>query len=298
MASGEKNDPPVAAPGAGLLVRGTCGGVLMGLANLVPGISGGTMLLATGIYRSFVEAVADLSRLRFRARSLFVVGLVALAALAAVVLLAGPMKELVETRQWVMYSLFIGLTLGGVPLVWRQARPVRAPFWMGVAGGFALMVLIKLTTDVGARDGGVTLLVLAGVAGAMILPGISGAYLLLVLGQYERILGAVRDAKDGARASDWSAVAGTFDVVVPVGIGVVLGVVVVSNLVRALLRRCEQATLGVLMGLLCGSVLGLYPFEYTPQTGARVAVAATLVLAGYLTTRLIDRFGTRAARAR
>ncbi len=279
-----------------MLVRGTCGGVLMGLANLVPGISGGTMLLATGIYRSFVEAVADASRLRFRARSVVVLAVVGGAALLSVVLLAGVMKELVETRRWIMYSLFIGLTLGGVPLVWREARPIRASFLGGTGAGFLLMALLAMSSATGAQDGGFLMLVLAGVAGAsaMILPGISGAYLLLILGQYERILGAVRDAKNGAKALDFGAVSDTFGVIVPVGIGVVVGIAVVSNLVRALLHSFQQQTLGVLMGLLCGSVLGLYPFADTFRTNRRVAIAAALVFAGYMTTRLIDRFGASA----
>ena len=95
----------------------------------------------------------------------------------------------------------------------------------------------------------------------MILPGISGGYLLLILGQYVTILAAISGAKDGAQAGDWSAVMDSMHVIIPVGIGVLVGVVGVSNLVKFLLAKYERATLGVLLGLLLGAVIGLWPFK-------------------------------------
>ena len=108
------------------VIRAAAGGTLMGLANLVPGISGGTMLLAAGIYPRFIRAIAELSTFKFRRASIIVLAVVALCAAAAIFLLAGPVKDLVVEYRWVMYSLFIGLTLGGVPIVWQMARQLEA----------------------------------------------------------------------------------------------------------------------------------------------------------------------------
>lgn len=83
----------------------------MGLANLVPGISGGTMLLAAGIYPKFINAIADITRFRFRLQSILVLGTVVAAAGLAILLFAGLLKDLVIDQRWIMYSLFIGLTL-------------------------------------------------------------------------------------------------------------------------------------------------------------------------------------------
>ncbi|MEM6757659.1 MAG: DUF368 domain-containing protein, partial [Planctomycetota bacterium] len=91
----------------------------MGLANLVPGISGGTMLLAAGVYPRFISAIGEVTTLKFRRASLVVLAAVVGAALLAIVLLTGPVKTLVVEQRWAAYSLFIGLTLGGVPVVWR-----------------------------------------------------------------------------------------------------------------------------------------------------------------------------------
>ena len=168
-----------------LLIRAFAGGILMGLANLVPGISGGTMLLACGVYTLFVQAVAEVTTFRFRFRSLVLLGTIAMAAAAAILLLAGPVKFLVEEYRWIMYSIFIGLTLGGVPIVWREARPVGKPAYLGAIGGFLAMAVMAFAGTGASGGGGYTILGIAGVAGAsaMILPGVSGAYLLLILGQ-------------------------------------------------------------------------------------------------------------------
>ena len=316
-----------ASPTMSLALRGSLGGVLMGLANLVPGISGGTMLLATGVYPAFISGIAEVTTLRFRTRSLVLLGAVAASAAAAILLLAGATKTLVVDHRWAMYSLFIGLTLGGVPIVWRLARPVSPAVILGAIAGVAVMLAMAFEGAVrGANEGHAHgFLFLSDLAGAaaMILPGISGGYLLLLLGQYLPILGAIDDLKRGllGQPAELDLVLGSLHVIIPVGLGVVAGVVGVSNLLRWLLRRFEKPTLGVLLGLLLGAVPGLWPFqqgvpprpgdiikgtritaaiaatvpaedwrvEYFRPSAGGVGTAALLVLAGLATTTLIGR---------
>ncbi|MEM9414100.1 MAG: DUF368 domain-containing protein [Planctomycetota bacterium] len=291
----DKPDPQTTGPGdeadplPALAVRGGVGGVLMGLANLVPGISGGTMLLAAGVYPRFIEAIGEVTTLKFKKASLVVLGSVVVAAFLAILLLAGTVKGLVVEHRWVMYSLFIGLTLGGVPVVWRLIRPSNADaeakaavgraVWIGAAAGFVGMAALALFQSSGtagdAQRDGFIFLFLAGIAGAsaMILPGVSGGYLLLVLGVYVPILAGIDAFKDGLKAKDTAVVMDVgMSVVLPVGLGVLVGVVGVSNLLRWLLKHYEKATLGVLLGLLVGAVVGLWPFQLTatPAEGQRV----------------------------
>jgi putative membrane protein len=261
---------PVEAAGStrSLLLRSSLGGVLMGLANLVPGISGGTMLLAAGVYPAFIQAIAEVTTLRFKTRSILLLGTVVGAAALAILLLAGVVRELVIEQRWVMFSLFIGLTLGGLPLVWRLARPATPAVWGGATGGFLLMLAMALGPAAdGSGEGSMPLLVVAGAAGAgaMILPGVSGGYLLLLLGQYLPILAAIDQLKtvistlgDGL---DTALLGEALTVLGPVGIGVVVGVVGISNALRWLLDRYPKATLGFLLGLLLGAVVGLWPFQ-------------------------------------
>ncbi len=308
-----------------LLIRGSIGGVLMGLANLVPGVSGGTMLLAVGVYPAFISALAELSTFRVRASSLLLVGTIGIAAGLAILLLAGPVRALVIEERWVMYSLFIGLTLGGVPLILRLARRVSVALVVGAAGGLVLMLLMSFAGARGATgaESSYALLGLSGLAAAsaMILPGVSGGYLLLLLGQYERILAAIDLVKQGLLGTDLSLVLEALHVVVPLGVGVIVGIAGVSNLLRWLFGRFDKPTLGVLLGLILGAVVGLWPFQrgVAPQPGdlldggaltaseiaslgpdgwpvqffepdgVQVAVALALIGLGFGATMLVDR---------
>ncbi len=261
-----------------LLLRGLMGGSLMGLANLVPGISGGTMLVAAGVYPRFIEAIADLTGLRLRRSSLLLLTAVVGAGVIAILLFAGPVKTLVVDRRWIMYSLFIGLTLGGAPVLWRMLdRRGRDVLWFILAGfaGMAALALLQ-SGSAGATDrDGFAYLLLAGVVGsaAMILPGVSGGYMLIVLGVYVPILAGIAALLDALRLIDLAAIANLMlTLVLPVGLGVLIGVVLVSHVLRWLLARHPRQTLGVLLGLLLGAVVGLWPFQQgvAPEPGSLV----------------------------
>jgi putative membrane protein len=291
------------------------------------------MLLAAGVYPAFISAIAEVVTFRFRIRSLVLLASVVASAALAILLLAGNVKDLVTGYRWLMYSLFIGLTLGGVPLVYRMAKPISPSTLLGAAGGFAVMLVMAFTrgTGGGGDDANALLLFASGLAAsaAMILPGVSGGYLLLLLGQYETILGTIDQLKrgllgDGAGGgSDFALVLDALTVVIPLGIGIVAGVAGVSNLLRWLLQRFEKATLGALLGLLLGAVVGLWPFQapkppvsgeiikgrivteenaadferddwqlvsFEP-TGREMATAAGLIAVGFGATVLIGRLG-------
>lgn len=289
------------------------------------------MLLAAGVYPHFINGIAEVTTLRFRTQTLLPLGAIVAAAALAIILGAGVIKELVVDHRWVMYSLFIGLTLGGVPVVWRLLKPMNAAAAFACAAGIAAMAAMAAAKpgaseiDPGPAYG---LLFLSGLAGAsaMILPGISGGYLLLILGQYIPILAAISAAKDAATAPggpDWPTVLEAFHVFVPVGLGVAIGVVGVSNLVRIMLSKFEKATLGALLGLLLGAVLGLWPFqqgaapqagdvvkgrvltaetalevepddfplEFFEPTGGQIAGSLALILAGFAATQGVAHIG-------
>lgn len=260
---------------------------MMGMANLVPGISGGTMLVAAGMYTRFIDAIAELTRLRLRPEPVITVGAIVAAALAAIALFAGVIAWTLIEFRWAMYSLFIGLTLGGAPILLRMIRGAsgrsKAPAVIGTAVGLLVMIGVLIAESFSPSGGGVgrgpAMLFLGGIAGAsaMILPGISGAYLLLVLGQYDTVINAVKDAGRAAVRLDLPVVMDQLPILLPVGVGVVVGVVGVSNLLKLVLKRYERATIGVLLGLLLGSPLGLYPFrEGVPPVAGDVIKGVTL----------------------
>ncbi len=285
--------------------RGLGGGALMGLANLVPGISGGTMLLAAGVYPQCIAALAQVSKLRLERSGLALLISIAGSAGLIALLFAGVVKGLVVEYRWVMFSLFLGSTLGGVPVLRNLLGRPDAKSLVGAATGLAGMLVTAALPAAPATTSGAstTALFLAGLgaAAAMLLPGLSGGYLLVLSGQYLAILGAVDGIKQGlvhGAGPQWLEMAASCGILLPVALGAVLAVVVVSRLIQYLLRRQRSLTLGLLLGLLLGAVVGLWPFR-TATIPARMALpdapqaiaSLSLVVCGFLVTCAIARIG-------
>ena len=270
--------------------RTLLGGVLMGLANLVPGISGGTMILAIGLYDRFVKSLADVTRLRLRLPSLAFLGLLAIGAVVAILGLSGIAVGLVIDHRWVMYSLFVGMTLGGVPDLWRASRPRTPGVLVCSAIGLGLMIFLGLELSSASLPATIPVLILVGAAAAssMILPGVSGSYVLLILGFYETVIGSLSP-------SAWREdMAGSMGIVLPVVLGAALGIALLSNVLQLFLARFSAQSHGFLLGLLLGSVVGLWPFQEPvhPDMAQREQRKATLMLnAGHSRAEVREKYG-------
>ncbi|MEM6315082.1 MAG: DUF368 domain-containing protein [Planctomycetota bacterium] len=269
-------------------------GGLMGLANLVPGVSGGTMVLIMGLYDQFIGAVADVSRGRFTKSALVFLGLIVAGAGVAIVGLSTVMTHLVVNYEALMYALFIGMTLAGAPLLWKMCRPITWEAVLAFVVGFGLMLGIFLTEDpeakAAAREARAAeafvpeVSIGRDVAGgalamsAMILPGISGAYMMLILGRYEHITGSVSLLKDVAKGDTEHALT-VLQILGPVAVGAVLSLVLLSNVLKDLLKHHEKPMGGLLLGVLIGSAVAIWPFT-SASTGSDYALGAAAFVVG------------------
>ena len=290
-----------------MLVRIGLAGVLSGLANLVPGISGGTMILVTGLYNAMVSSVAEITRLQFTRRNLFLVLAVGGTAGVCIVSLAGPVYYLVTTHRSAMRSLFIGLTFGGVPLLYSLIRPLRAGPWVALAAGLVLSAALALlavdSPDEEALKAGIArsefliesnygLDLFGGIlaVSAMVLPGISGSYMLLLIDRYETVLISIYSAKSYCLSFGSEGGLSGMGVLVPMAIGAVVGLVAVSNLLKWLLHAHEKLTLAVLLGILLGSVYGLWPFS-SDSDPMEYTWGTALAAGGFAVTFCLSRLG-------
>ncbi len=288
------------------VIRSALGGILMGLANLVPGVSGGTMIVVMGLYDEFISSIADVTRLRFSKRNLAFLGIVGGGAVVAIAALAETLSRAVTLHPGAMYSLFIGMTLGGAPLLIRMLGRRSGRTVGGILLGLAIMVVVGLTREEAPNKEGVREAVArgefviepayardvsAGALGvsAMVLPGISGAYMLLILGRYEAILAAVSLTTEYALSLGREGDPQVFlRIMLPTAIGAVLSIVFLSNLLKWLLYRHRDATLGLLLGILLGSVVGIWPFDAASQA-ADYGLGVVLAGSGFAATFLLSK---------
>lgn len=231
----------------------------MGSADVVPGVSGGSMAFILGIYGQLLEAVAG-----FNPRLLALLGrgawrqaaaqvhlgfLVPLLAglLGAVLLLVRPITWLYEHQPMPLFALFFGLIVGSILLIARHAHWGRSGL-VAMAAGVAMALLLVTQVPVTMPHDPFTIFWSGAVAiMAMILPGISGSFLLLILGQYQHVMEAVKGLE--------------LATLVPFALGCLVGLAAFVRLLRWLLARWHGQTVALLVGFMAGSLWKIWPFR-------------------------------------
>jgi len=238
-------------------------GLCMGCADIVPGVSGGTVALITGIYSQLLHAIssvndtlAKLVRFRFSeaAASLhlrFLVWLLGGIGLA-IVGLAHLMHYLLEEQPVPTWGLFFGLIAASILVVGRHIEewPGKGgiAFVAGAVGAFFLVGMIPVSTPETFA-----FIFFSGMIAicAMILPGISGSFLLLILGKYQFITGAIKDPFQVE----------SLIIIAVFGCGCVVGLLGFSKLLSFLLDRYYNITMALLTGLMLGSMRKIWPWK-------------------------------------
>lgn len=270
----ESNDPNVStdslAGDAINLFRGFC----MGAADTVPGVSGGTVALILGHYDRLIAAISQVDSqaasmlIGRRWRSLiekldlrFLIAL-AIGIVSGIGLLAGLMHWLLHEQMNPTMAVFFGLVLASVWVVrrnvsaWTVGRIVAA-----VIGIIVALSISQIPTSVGEVSLPYLFLSASIAICAMILPGISGAFILLLLGVYEPVIGMIKETVKGNLEVSNLIQLGVF------AIGCAFGLLAFSRLLNYLLRSHRDLTMATLIGLMIGSVGRLWPLQVvTPET--------------------------------
>ncbi|MBL7472136.1 DUF368 domain-containing protein [Robertkochia sediminum] len=238
----------------------TLKGMAMGAADVVPGVSGGTIAFISGIYEELIdtisrvnlEALQVLRKEGLRPAWRHINGNFLLALLTGIAIsvlsLARLLKWLLENEPILLWSFFFGLVLASVILVAKQIDRWRiatiAGFVIGAATAWYITTLPPMHDN-----GSIPFLFLAGALAicAMILPGISGAFILVLLGAYETVLGAIND-KD-------------LKTLAIVAVGAVFGLLSFSRLLKYLFQHYKNITLAVLTGFIFGSLNKIWPWK-------------------------------------
>jgi putative membrane protein len=274
---------------AGLLVAAK--GFCMGAADVVPGVSGGTMALVLGIYERLLKAIRAFdTRLLRELRGghlaaaaehvdlLFLVplGIGIVAALAFFTRVVG-LPGLVQSHPELVYALFFGLVVGSIVFLIRSLAPLLRWDLVSFAAGIVLGLMMVRTVPFETPEHGWFIFLSGALAiCAMILPGISGAFILLVLRKYAYVFDAI------ARLD--------LAVLVPFALGAVCGLMLFSRLLVWLLRHYHRRTLSTIIGVLTGSLWLIWPFQertYEILRGSARLVHSAPVLPGELSTTVL-----------
>ncbi len=235
-------------------------GMAMGAADLIPGVSGGTIALISGIYDELLSSIANLHpRLilqGFRtgwkgvwkeANGPFLLALAG-GIFSSLVLFSNILHHLLSNHKQALYAFFFGLVAASVPLVGKTVSS-----WNGkhILWGLAGTLIAATITSLPPSDVGSELWVLALCASvaacAMILPGISGSFILLLLGAYGTAIGALKDL-DIMR-------------IAAICCGALIGLLGFSRILKKLLSRARNQTMSLLTGFLLGSLQALWPWK-------------------------------------
>ena len=243
-------------------------GLLMGSADIIPGVSGGTMALILGIYERLVTAIShiDTQLLRYLRRRQFALMaqhvdlrfLITLGSgiLFGVVSLATLMNHLLDYYPGPTLAVFFGLILASSLLVARMVNRWNTVNVVFAVAGMIFAYWLVAQPVMAGHDGYPYLFLCAMIAiCAMILPGISGAFILLIMGKYTHVTGAISSLVHGDLSPEHFLTLTVF------GAGCVVGILSFSKILRWLLAHYHAATMAVLGGFMVGSLRRLWPFK-------------------------------------
>jgi len=291
-------------------------GIFIGLALVIPGLSASTFAVVLGLYDKLIENLNNI-RKNFKPAMKFLLPIGAGAALG-ILASAGFLLRIIDLFELPSYAFFVGLVLGSVPVIYKKMKPGLPQKWnfgLLILGLVAIVALGILAPEqdqtayvpyyMGTFVQGLIIFGSGFIACFLIaLPGVSGAMILILIGQFDTIYGAVDNfARALIGQMDWYYGFNGFLIIVVFFVGSVVGLVLAARLIGELIKRHEASVYFAVLGLVLGAVYVLYSVGighniiYTFTYGGAGAIVrdSLLMLAavalGYLATGLFSRKG-------
>lgn len=264
-------------------------GMIIGIANIIPGVSGGTMAVSMGIYEKLIQTIGNFFhhfKENFKKNMIFLIPII-LGAGIGIVAFSKLLKFLLENYAMQTQFAFIGLILGSIPFVmkksveqgfsWKYIIPGLIALGIGVT--LAILELMGITGnavesfDINFIN--IVLLFIYGIVSAvsMVVPGISGSFILLLLGVYSAIITAISTLN--------------ILVLIPFAIGVAVGILLASKLISFLLDHFYGYTYFAIIGFVLGSLLAIYPGFSFDMAGL---VSIICLILGFIASYLISKY--------
>ncbi len=237
-------------------------GAMIGVANIIPGVSGGTMMVSMGVYDKIIWAINHIFKeFKSSVKTLLPYGIGMLASIAG---LSFCITYFFERFPLQTAFLFIGLIFGGLPVIFGglKGKKANAGAALLFAVFFALVILLQIfggeqgverELAVNAKEMGILLIMGVITSATMIIPGVSGSMVLMALGYYAPIIAQIRSFIESLTAFDIDGLLKGFAILIPFGIGVLAGILLVARLIEFLLKRYPLYTYSGILGLVIAS---------------------------------------------
>lgn len=252
-------------------------GFFLGVGNIIPGVSGGTLAIIMGIYEDLINAISHFFKdLKKNIKFVFLIGI---GAVMAVILGSRIIETCLNKYTLPTILFFTGLILGGIPMLFNKVKkdikPLNILIFLLTFGIVIGITFLKSGGDVTFTSMGVfdyVMLFLVGMVAAatMIIPGISGSFMLMVMGYYEPILSVINEFTSFTNFWD------NFWILCPFGIGVLVGVILIAKLIEFLFKKFEIPTYFGIIGFVIASMIGIF----TSATG--LVFSTTYIIVGIL----------------
>lgn len=241
-------------------------GMVVGIANIIPGVSGGTMMVAMGLYDKLIHAITHLKS-EFK-ESLKLLVPIFLGAAIAIVALSRLFEFLLTDYPIPTNFAFCGLIAGSLPFIFKKVKGHAMSVGKGVCFVifFAVVILMAVMGETSGNAADVSfgfinvvkLLVVGIIAAAtMVIPGVSGSMMLMLLGYYDTILKTINKFMDALVAFDIQDILAQCGILIPFGIGVILGIFLIAKLIEFIFSKAEIHAYYAIIGLILASPIAI-----------------------------------------
>jgi putative membrane protein len=257
----------------------TLKGLAMGAADVVPGVSGGTIAFISGIYQELIDSInnVNLSVLKTLKKDGLkpawqqVNGAFLLALLSgifiSVLTFSKIITHLLDAHPILVWSFFFGLIIASVVLIWKETSNWKLVDTLALVAGIVLSYYITIARPVSSPDS-YWYLFLSGFIAiiAMILPGISGAFILLLMGSYETVIGTINKFREGIVSFDMEILGQALLKLSVFAIGAIIGLKSFSKILHWMFATHKNTTLTLLIGFMAGSLNKVWPWKQVLET--------------------------------
>lgn len=251
-------------------------GMFIGIANIIPGVSGGTIAVILGIFDDLINAINNFTK--DIKKYLYFLLPIGLGAAFSILSFSSLLEHCLNNYSLPTSVFFVGLVCGSIPLIYKKSvsKGIKSSYVISMIISIAIVILISMINEnkTSFADESLSFLFLAKIfvggllaAAAMIIPGISGSFVMVLLGIYPTVIHAISNISKCLLNPSTSLIINTASTIISLGIGVILGIFIISKIISYLMEKYYSVTYFSILGLVIGSVYGIFATPITYQSG-------------------------------